>query len=79
MRGCDIFSVGLRYLETITEKWSECTRIYFLFFRNSSSGGGVHLGPLGTSATNWPIVPAPGDYENGVFGGMTSGRGNRST
>jgi hypothetical protein len=21
-------------------------------------GGGVQLGPLGTSATNWPIVPA---------------------
>jgi hypothetical protein len=24
-------------------------------------GGGVQLGPLGTSATNWPIVHAPGD------------------
>jgi hypothetical protein len=23
-------------------------------------GGGVQLGPLGTSATNRPIVPAPG-------------------
>jgi hypothetical protein len=23
-------------------------------------GGGVELGPLGTSATNWLIVPAPG-------------------
>jgi hypothetical protein len=23
------------------------------------------LGPLGTSATYWPIVPAPGDCENG--------------
>jgi hypothetical protein len=23
--------------------------------------GGVRLSPLGTSATNWPIVPAPGD------------------
>jgi hypothetical protein len=27
-------------------------------------GDGVQLGPLGTSATNWPIVPAPGDYED---------------
>jgi hypothetical protein len=37
------------------------------------------LGPLGTSATNWPIVPAPGDCEDGEFGGMKIGRGNRST
>jgi hypothetical protein len=32
------------------------------------------LGPLGTSATYWPIVPAPGDFEDGEFGGM-NGRG----
>jgi hypothetical protein len=25
------------------------------------------LGPPGTSATEWPIVPAPGDYDDGVF------------
>jgi hypothetical protein len=25
------------------------------------SCGGVRLSPLGTSATNWPIVPAPDD------------------
>jgi hypothetical protein len=37
------------------------------------------LGPLGTSATNWPIVPAQGDCEDGAFGGMEIGRGNRST
>jgi hypothetical protein len=41
-------------------------------------GGGVQLGPLDTSATNWPIVPAPGDYEDGEFGEMMVGRGNRS-
>jgi hypothetical protein len=29
------------------------------------------LGPLGTSAIYpWPIVPAPGDCEDGEFGGM---------
>jgi hypothetical protein len=39
--------------------------------------GGVQLGPLGTSDTNWSIVPAPGDYEDGEFGGMI-GKGNRS-
>jgi hypothetical protein len=27
------------------------------------------MGPLGTSATEWPIVPAPGDYDDGEFGG----------
>jgi hypothetical protein len=37
------------------------------------------LGPLGTSATEWPIVPAPGDYDDDEFGGMKIGRGNRST
>jgi hypothetical protein len=37
------------------------------------------LGPLGTAATNRPIVPAPGDYDDGEIGGMMIGRGNRST
>jgi hypothetical protein len=38
--------------------------------------GGVQLGPLGMLSTNWPIVHAPGDYADGEFGGMMSGRGN---
>jgi hypothetical protein len=37
------------------------------------------LGPLGTSATEWPIVRAPGDYDDGEFVEMKIGRGNRST
>jgi hypothetical protein len=41
-------------------------------------GDGVQLGPLGTAATNRPIVPAPGDYDDREIGGMT-GKGNRST
>jgi hypothetical protein len=41
-------------------------------------GGGGIQGPLGTAATNRPIVPAPGDYDDGEIGGMI-GRGNRST
>jgi hypothetical protein len=41
-------------------------------------GGEVQLGPLGTAATNRPIVPAPGDYDDGEIGEMI-GRGNRST
>jgi hypothetical protein len=36
------------------------------------------LGPLGTAATNRPIVTAPGDYDDGEIGGMI-GRGNQST
>jgi hypothetical protein len=42
-------------------------------------GGGVQLGPLGTAATDRPIVPASGDYDDGEIGGMMIGRGNRST
>jgi hypothetical protein len=41
--------------------------------------GESKLGPLDTSATEWPIVPAPGDYDDGEIGGMKIGRGNRST
>jgi hypothetical protein len=41
-------------------------------------GGGVQLGPLSTTATNWPSVPAPGDYD-GEIGGIMISRGNRST
>jgi hypothetical protein len=37
------------------------------------------MGPLGMSATEWPIVPAPGVYDDGEFGGMKICRGNRST
>jgi hypothetical protein len=36
------------------------------------------LGPLGTAATNIPIVQTPGDYDDGEIGGMI-GRGNLST
>jgi hypothetical protein len=38
--------------------------------------GGVEsiLGSLGTSATEWPITLAPGDYDYGEFGGMKISR-----
>jgi hypothetical protein len=54
-------------------------RLVHLFFFIRIVGGGGQLGPLGTSATICPIVPAPGDYEGGEFGGMMIGKGNRST
>jgi hypothetical protein len=37
-------------------------------------GGGVQLCPLGIAATNRPIVPAMGDYDDGEIGGMMIGR-----
>jgi hypothetical protein len=42
-------------------------------------GGGIQLGPLGTAATNRPIEPVPGDYDDEEIGGNMIGRGNRST
>jgi hypothetical protein len=43
------------------------------------SGGWVQLGPLGTMAANRPILPSPGDYDDGEIDRMMIGRGNRST
>jgi hypothetical protein len=54
------------------------TRPLKFFFEIGIVGGGVQLGPLGTAATNRPIVPAPSDYDAREIGGMI-GRGNRST
>jgi hypothetical protein len=51
---------------------------HILFFLICIVGVESKLGPLGTSATYWPIVPAPGDCEDGEFGEI-NGRGNRST
>jgi hypothetical protein len=42
-------------------------------------GGGVQLGPLGTAATDCPIVLSSGDYDDGEFAGVKIGRRNRST
>jgi hypothetical protein len=50
-----------------------------IFFLIGIVRGGVQLGPLGTAATNRPIVPAPGYNDDGEIGGMTVGRGNRNT
>jgi hypothetical protein len=42
-------------------------------------GGWVQLSPLGTAATNRPIVPAPGDYDDAETGRIMIGKGNGST
>jgi hypothetical protein len=39
------------------ESYRLCMRLRNL---NTHNGGGVQLGPLGTSATDWPIVASPG-------------------
>jgi hypothetical protein len=51
----------------------------FSFFLIRLVGSGVQLGPLGTAATDWPIVTYPGDYDEEEFGGIKIGKGNRST
>jgi hypothetical protein len=52
---------------------------YYYFFIRIRGGEESKLGTLGTSATEWPIVPAPGDCDDGKFYGMKIGRRNRST
>jgi hypothetical protein len=55
--------------------WLSQLPVFPLFFKFLI---GVQLGPLGTAATNRPIVPAWDDHDNGEIGGM-NGRGNRRT
>jgi hypothetical protein len=50
-----------------------------LNFFNCYSGDGVQLALFGTAATIRPVVPSPGDYDDGEIGGMKIGKGNRST
>jgi hypothetical protein len=73
---------SLFYFLTQITLWSHETFGVLLniqnFFLIGIVGGGVQLGPLGTAATNGPIVPASGDYDDGEIGGMI-GRGNGST
>jgi hypothetical protein len=38
----------------------------YIFLIAIMGRGGVQMGPLGTVATNRPIVPAPGDYDDGT-------------
>jgi hypothetical protein len=70
---------NLWYGSKISETEYRVLSLCITFFLNWYSGRcGVQLGPLGTAYTNRPIVPAPGDYDDGEIGGMI-GRENRST
>jgi hypothetical protein len=52
--------------------------LYIVIFYNWYIGWWSSIGPLDTAATNRPIVPASGDYDDEELGGII-GRGNRST
>jgi hypothetical protein len=55
--------------------WQGWTIIFFI----SHSGGGVQTGSTRHVGHFCPLVPAPGYCEDGEFGGIKIGRGNRST
>jgi hypothetical protein len=57
---------------TILSSWRFQNNNYhiYIFFLIGIVGGGVQFGPLNTAATNRPIVPAPGDYDDGEIVGM---------
>jgi hypothetical protein len=62
----------------IRQKGNQTYLISFLILR--IVGKESKLGTLGTGAIYCPIVPAPGDCEDGeLFGGIKNDRGNRST
>jgi hypothetical protein len=42
-------------------------------------GGGIQLGPLGMTAINRPILPAPSAYGDGEIDGMMICKGNQIT
>jgi hypothetical protein len=67
------------YSSLLGTYWHKHWKCTYLFFLIRLVGGGVQLGPLGTAATDWPIVHAPGDYDDGEFDGMKIDRGNRTT
>jgi hypothetical protein len=53
--------------------------IFSFLIRIGEGGGEVHTGFNRHVSHFWPIVPAPGDCEDGEFGEMKICRGNRST
>jgi hypothetical protein len=57
--------------------WRSRQQVMFLNFFNSHSG--VHTGSTQHVCHFWPIEPAPGDCEDGEFGGIKIGWGKLST
>jgi hypothetical protein len=78
LTGYGILGVALCSPETF-QRFEERYRHYLqgqLFLKFAYRRGGLesNCGPLSTSASDWPIVPTPGDYDDGEFGGMKIGR-----
>jgi hypothetical protein len=71
--------MGVQMFTMKSEVASRPSALFFFNLHSVRGGGESKLGPLGTSATEWPSVPAPGDYDDGEFAGMKIGRGNRRT
>jgi hypothetical protein len=62
------------YIHTTGEETGlKLTKIFLNMY-----SGGWNLKSTRHCGHQWPIVPAPGDYDDGEIGGM-NGRGNRST
>jgi hypothetical protein len=59
-------------------RYSEKIKIYYYVFF-LFSWGVLRQRSLGTSVTNWPIVPARMIDDYGAFGGIRTDRGNQST
>jgi hypothetical protein len=65
-------------IQKIVISWKRL-ELFFLFFY-LDIGGGVHIESTRHVGHFWPIVPAPGDCEDGEVGGMNGfGMGNRSS
>jgi hypothetical protein len=63
-------------------KLNDCVSLvffYYFYFLIRIVGGGVHIEcPRGTAAMYLPIVPVPGDCEDGEVGGMKCGGQGKS-
>jgi hypothetical protein len=58
---------------------SQPSIVYYLKLKlNWYSGGWIPVQSTRHYGHQWPIVPAPGDYDDGEIGGII-GRGDRST
>jgi hypothetical protein len=57
---------------------NKTSSVWRSFFLIGTVGGRSPIGSTRLCGQQWPIVPAPGDYDHGEIGGMI-GRGNRST
>jgi hypothetical protein len=71
-------NLGLRIRHLRHRNMQHSSKYASIILTGIVEGVGVQLGPLGTAATYRPIVPAPGDYDDGETGGMI-GKGNRGT